>query len=69
MYLRLLVKGTCENPDNVAEWLRREIANLLHIVRVGSNPIIVETIFCFVSIFGVLLFVSCDIDAFLYNNQ
>ena len=31
--------------DEVAEWLRRQTANLLGSARVGSNPILVEEIF------------------------
>lgn len=35
--------------DCVAEWLRREIANLVYFVREGSNPFaVVYILFCLV---------------------
>jgi hypothetical protein len=34
-----------QRNDDVAEWLRREIANLVYFVREGSNPFVVDVTF------------------------
>ena len=40
--------------DEVAEWLRRQTANLLGFAREGSNPFLVELLFLLLQIYYIV---------------